>query len=162
VAFGGGPARAHAPLLADGTRVAVVEPRARVLELVDARSRRRVARENAGVGPAHVATDGQGLAFVADAEGDGLLLFRAGTRRLELVRRVALRGGPYGVAVDRTRGRVWVTLPGRNRIAEVTLSGKPRLVRELPAIRDARGVTVDERTGEVTIRSPRERQLVDP
>ena len=146
-----------------GTRVAVVAVRERVLELFDARTLRRVGRASAGVGPTHAVSDGGTLLFVVDTDGDGLLLFR--TRpRLELVRRVALPGAPYGIAIDRVRRRLWVTLTARNRLVEVTANGRPRPLRELPTVRQPDTVAVDERTGRVFVtgRVAGTLQLVDP
>src|SRR5918992_816585 len=103
----------------EGERVAVVAARERVLELFDARTMRRIDSAPAGVGPTNVVSDGGSLLYVVDTEGDGLLLFR--TRpRLELERRVALAGGPYAIAIDRVRRRLWVTVTGRNRLVELT------------------------------------------
>jgi hypothetical protein len=140
--------------------VATVRPRERVLELADRDTGRIVAREPAGVGPTHVVSDGAGLLFVVDTEGEGLLLFRA-RPRLELVRRVALPGTPYGIAIDRRRRRLWVTLTQANRVVEVTANGQPRPLRSLPTVRQPDAVTVDERTGRVAVIG-RRLQIVDP
>ena len=97
-----------------------------------------------------------------DTDGDGLLVFR--TRpRLELDRRVALAGAPYGIAIDRVRRRLWVTLTARNRLVELTMNGRPRPLRELPAVRQPDAVAVDERTGRVFVTGRAgSLQVVDP
>jgi sugar lactone lactonase YvrE len=140
--------------------VATVRPRARVLELADHATGRRVAREAAGVGPTHVVSDGAELLFVVDTEGEGLLLFRL-SPRLELVRRVALPGSPYGIAIDRRRERLWVSLTATNRVVELTANGQPRPLRSLPAVRQPDAVAVDERSGRVFVIG-RRLQLYDP
>jgi hypothetical protein len=114
---------------AGGRLIAVVSVRERVLELYDARSLRRVARAPAGVGPTHVAClrDG-GWCWVLDTRGDALLVFRR-TDRLELVRRYYLPGGPYGLALDQRRRRLYVTLPGRHELVELPAHGRPHVLR---------------------------------
>jgi DNA-binding beta-propeller fold protein YncE len=111
-------------------RLAVLLPRARVLEL---RGGRRVERAGAGVGPAGVAADPRGRwLYVTDTTGGALLVF-ALRPRLELVHRVYLPGGPYAIAV---RGdRLWVTLSARNQVAELNVRRRPQLLRRLPAAR---------------------------
>jgi hypothetical protein len=153
----------HTATTAGGRLVARVAPRARVLELLDRRTGRRVDRAPAGVGPTHVVADRAGHLFVVDTEGDGLLLFRV-RPRLELVRRVALATAPYGIAIDRRRRRLWVTLTGTNRLVEVTANGRPRPLRSLPAVRAPHTVAVQPRTGRVLVigRSPPVLQRVDP
>lgn len=148
---------------AGGALVAVVAVRERVLEIFDTRTLRRVGRAPAGVGPTHVVSDGGNLLFVVDTEGDGVLLFRV-RPRLELVRRVALPGSPYGVAIDRARRRLWVTATARNRLVELSANGRPRPLRELPAVRQADTVAVDGWTGRVFVtgRVAGTLQLVDP
>ncbi|HEX8103468.1 MAG TPA: hypothetical protein VF533_12700 [Solirubrobacteraceae bacterium] len=146
----------------DGRQVAVVSVRDRVIELYDARSLRRTARANAGVGPTHVVSDGRETLYVTDTAGDALLVFR--TRpRLELTRRVALRTAPYGIALDTRRRRLWVTLTGTNRIVKLWTNG-PRTVANLASVRQPDTVAVDETTGRafVTGRADGVLQLLDP
>ena len=100
------------PALADG-RVAVVAPRARKLELHG----RSAESAPAGVGPTHVACLPAGPCWVLDTRGDALLVFSL-RPHLELVRRLYLPGGPYGVALDPARRRLWITLPALNELVE--------------------------------------------
>jgi DNA-binding beta-propeller fold protein YncE len=142
--------------------VAVVSVRDRVLELFDARTFERLGRVNAGVGPTHVVSDGRSTLFVTDTAGDALLVFR--TRpELKLVRRLAMPTSPYGIAIDRRRERLWVTLTGTNRIVKLWTRG-PRTVARLAAVRQPDTVAVDESTGRafVTGRVEGVVQLVDP
>jgi DNA-binding beta-propeller fold protein YncE len=151
---------------ADGGRLRVVlSARERVLQLYDATSRRRVARAAAGVGPTHVAclTRG-GWCWVLDTRGDALLVFRVGDDDLELTRRVYLPGGPYGIAVDRPRGRLWVTLPGRNELVGLPAHGRPHVVARHATVRQPDSVAVDAATGQVVVtgRTDGLLQLVTP
>ncbi len=140
VSAGGLPARDGRRVGLAGGRVAVLRPRARVLEL--RAGRRVIAAAGAGVGPAAVAADPAGRwLYVTDTAGGALLVF-AVRPRLELVHRVYLPGAPYAIAV---RGdRLWVTLTARNRLAELNVRRRPQLLRTLPAIRRPTAVAVRE------------------
>ena len=131
--------------------VALVAVRERVLALFD-RDGRKLAQEPAGVGPTHVEAGAGGRVYVADTEGEAVLLFR--TRpRLELVRRVALPGAPYGMTIDRERGRLWVTLTARNEVVWLPANGAPRPVERYPTVRQPNSVAVHEPTGRVFVAS---------
>jgi DNA-binding beta-propeller fold protein YncE len=149
-----------------GRLLAVVSVRERVLELYDARTLRRVAREPAGVGPTHVAClRSGGWCWVLDTQGGALLVFRLGDDgALELTRRLYLPGGPYGIAVDRERGRLWVTLLGRNELVELPAHGRPHVISRHPTVRQPDSVAVDEATGQVVVtgRTAGLLQLVTP
>jgi hypothetical protein len=135
-----------------GRRIAALAPRARVLALRDARTGRRVARAAAGVGPTHVACLEQGgWCWVTDTRGDALLVFRVRDDSLELTRRVYLPGGPYDLAVDRSRGRLWVTLPGRNGLVGLPAHGRPHVVARHATVRGPEAVAVDAATGDVLV-----------
>jgi DNA-binding beta-propeller fold protein YncE len=132
-------------------RVALVAVRERVLALYDHRGR-ELAREPAGVGPTHVEAGAGGRVYVADTAGDAILLFR--TRpKLELVRRVALPGAPYGMTIDRERGRLWVTLTARNEVVWLPANGAPRPIDRYPTVRQPNSVAVHEPSGRVYVAS---------
>jgi DNA-binding beta-propeller fold protein YncE len=135
-----------------GGPVALVAVRERVLALFDPRSGELLAQEPAGVGPTHVEAGAGGRVYVADTAGEAVLLFR--TRpELELVRRVALPGAPYGMAIDRTRGRLWVTLTARNEVVWLPANGAPRPVDRYPTVRQPNSVAVHEPSGRVFVAS---------
>ncbi len=141
----------------DGGRLrAVVRPRARVLELYDARTHRRLHRTPAGVGPTQVACRDRGPCYVTDTAGDALLVFSpAGRGGLRLRRRAYLAGNPYGIALDTRHGRLYVTLPGRDELAELPAHGRPHVLRRWPTLRQPNGVTVDSALRRVSITGPR-------
>jgi DNA-binding beta-propeller fold protein YncE len=142
--------------------VALVAVRERVLALYD-RDGTRIAQAPAGVGPTHVEAGAGGRVYVADTDGDAILLFR--TRpKLELVRRVALPGAPYGMTIDRTRGRLWVTLTARNEVVWLPANGAPRPVDRYPTVRQPNSVAVHEPSGRVFVASRADGtlQLLDP
>jgi hypothetical protein len=121
-----GPARDEASL-ADGRRVALLG-RERVVELLGARSGRRVASAPAGIGPTHVACLDRGWCYVTDTRGDALLVYRVGAG-IELRRRYRLAGGPEAIAVDHRRRRLLVTLAAGGRRVELAAHGRPHVLR---------------------------------
>lgn len=143
---------------ADG-RVAVVAVRERALEVFDARSLRSLGKAPAGVGPTHVVTLG-GRFYVVDTAGGALLEFGL-EPGLTLRSRFALRGSPYGVAVDPVRRRIWVTLTALNRVVELSDDG--RALRRFPTVRQPNAVAVDSRSGRVFLasRTDGELQVID-
>jgi hypothetical protein len=145
--------------LAGGVRFAVVRPRERVVELFDARGG-RLGRADAGVGPTRGISNDRWL-WVTDTQGDALLVFRV-RPKLELVRRVFLPRGPYAVALDTTKLRLWVTLTGTNEVVELPANGRPRPLRHFPTVRQPNAVAVDSRTHRVFVVGRRQLQLLDP
>jgi DNA-binding beta-propeller fold protein YncE len=146
-----------------GDLVAAISVRAYTVELVDPDTLRGLGSQSAGEGPTHVVVDRDRRLYIADTRGDALIVFE--TRpRLRWIARVPLPGSPYGLAADPQRGRVWVTLTGRNELVEVAAGDRPRRVRTLPAVRQPNTVAVDPRTGRVVVASRTDGtlQLVDP
>jgi hypothetical protein len=144
-----------------GRALAVVSVRDRLLELYDPRTLKRTARAAAGVGPTHVVAAGDRL-YVADTRGGALLVF-ATRPKLALVRRVYLPGGPYGIALDPVRHRLWVTLTARNEVVELAATGRPHPLVRLPTVRQPDSVAVDPALGTlaVTGRDAGVLQLID-
>ncbi len=129
------------------TRV-VLRPRERVLELYD--GARRIASTPAGVGPTRVVSDDGNYVFVADTAGGAVLIFRV-RPELALVRRYALPDGPYGMAIDNRRHRMFVTQVGRNRLWVLNVGARLTRLGLHPTPRQADAVAVDERTGRVYV-----------
>jgi DNA-binding beta-propeller fold protein YncE len=145
--------------LVDG-RLAVLAPRARKLDLLDPRTRKRLERVDAGVGPTHVLAVADRL-YVTDTQGGALLVF-ATRPKLVLTRRVFLPGVPYGIAVDLVRHRLWVTLTARNEVLSLPANGRPRPLVRLPTIRQPNRVAADSALGTVAVagRDPGVLQLI--
>jgi DNA-binding beta-propeller fold protein YncE len=133
-----------------GRRLALVSVRERRLELYDVPGLRRAGRAPAGVGPTHVACLDRGPCYVVDTRGGALLVFAVGSG-VEPTRRVYLPGAPYGVALDRRRRRLYVTLTARNELVELPAHGRPHVLRRWPTVRQPDSVAVDERTGTVFV-----------
>jgi DNA-binding beta-propeller fold protein YncE len=129
--------------------LAVVSVRERVLELFDARTLKRIARVGAGIGPTHVVA-ANGYVFVTDTSGGALLVFRL-RPALRLINRVYLPGAPYGIALDRAHGRLWITLTARNQLVEMRAQHRPAVLVRLPTVRQPNTVAVDGLRGRVFV-----------
>jgi DNA-binding beta-propeller fold protein YncE len=135
---------------AAGTLAAVVGVRARRIALYDLVAERKLAEETGGVGPTHVVAD-EARAYVADTEGDAILVYRL-RPEFGFLDRANLAGSPYGLALDRRRGLLWVTLTATNELVRLELNGgAPRRGATFPTIRQPNSVVVDERTGRVYV-----------
>jgi DNA-binding beta-propeller fold protein YncE len=142
----GGVAAAGGPL------VAVVGVRDRRVALYDVRRARKLGEASGGVGPTHAAA-ARGLLYVVDTDGDAILVYRL-RPRFEFLDRQDLPGAPYGIAVDRRRGRLWVTTTARDEVVRFDLTEHaPRRVASYPTVRQPNSVAVDERTGRVFVAS---------
>lgn len=143
----------------DGRLLGAVGVRGRQLELFDTRALRSLGRLDAGVGPTHLVALGRSF-FVVDTRGNSVLEV-AVDPELVVRRRTRVNGRPYGVAVDRRRKRLWITLTERNELVE--LSTRKR-VRVLPTVRQPNTVAVDERSGRVFVTGKVDGtvQIIDP
>ena len=131
--------------------VAVVGVRERAVALYDVDGR-ELHREPAGIGPTHVEAGDGGRLYVADTDGNAVLLFR--TRPdLKLIRRIAVPGQPYATALDRRRGKLWVTLTETNRAVQLTAEVQVRRQREFATVRQPNAIAVHEPTGRVFVAS---------
>lgn len=142
----------------NGKSVVVVGVRGRRLKVLDATTLAEAATLPAGVGPTHVVAD-QSHAYVADTQGDAILVYRLDARPRR-VGQTAAQGTPYGLALDATRNRLWVTLTKTNELVEFELAGG-RLIRRAryPTVRQPNSVAVDPRTGTVYVTGAADGQL---
>lgn len=135
-----------------GGRVAVADVRGNRLYVYDVKGEKQVAVLPAGAGPTHVVQVGPTMVAVADTRGNEVLLYGLdGTPRL--LSRLALPGGPYGLAADPSRHRLWVTLSGRNQVVRVEVnrtSLRATSVR-LNTVQQPNSVAVDRSTGDVVV-----------
>ncbi len=137
---------------AAGGRVAAADVRGNRLYVYDARTERQVAVLPAGAGPTHVVRVSDTLVAVADTRGGAVLLYDlTGTPRL--VDRLPLGGGPYGMAADLERHRLWVALSGRNQLVRLDVAGRRLRVSGTPiaTVEQPNSVAVNPRTGEVVV-----------
>jgi len=137
-----------------GRQVAVLAVRERVVDLFDARTLRRIGRANAGAGPARLASDGNTVLYVTDATAGAVLVFHT-IPELALERRYQLGGGPWALAYDGRRRRLWVTLAAANRVAELTGGIRTRRLDDFPSLRRPSAVAVAAGSGEVRVSGAR-------
>jgi DNA-binding beta-propeller fold protein YncE len=142
-----------------GRSVGVVGVRERRLRIYDTDRLEEAGEVDVGSGPTHLVA-GKKRFFVVDTRGDGLLEVRLRDEPV-VHRRIHLSGAPYGIALDRVRSRIWVTLTARNELAELS---DRRVIRRFPTVRQPNSVAVDERSGRVFVasRSDGTLQILDP
>jgi sugar lactone lactonase YvrE len=149
----------------DGSVVVVVGVRGRRIEAY-APDGRALGTAPVGVGPTHVRAGANGLFYVADTEGDAVLVFRVSGDGPHEVGSVPTEPGtPYGIAVDAPRGLVYVTLTATNRLESFRISADGLVPDRLwPTVRQPNDVAVDETTGRVFVAGTADGQLelIDP
>ncbi|MCP9488379.1 MAG: hypothetical protein MSC31_00710 [Solirubrobacteraceae bacterium MAG38_C4-C5] len=144
--------------------IGIVSVRAYTLELFSLEEDLQAqGSQNAGLGPTHVVRDDEGRLFVTDTRGDAVLVYET-QPRLKFVGRLELPGSPYGIAIDRERGRVWVTLTGRNEVVELNAADVPQVLRRFPTVRQPNTLAVTPGGGRLFIASRTDGtlQLLDP
>ena len=148
-----------------GPFVLVVGVRGRQVEAYSAGGR-ILGTAPAGAGPTHVQAGRGSVFYVADTEGDAVLIFRVNATGPHQAAAVATqRGAPYGIAVDRRRGLVYVTLTATNRLESFRVSGTGLVPGQTwPTVRQPNSVAVDGATGRVFItgRASGQLELIDP
>jgi hypothetical protein len=149
----------------DGSAVVVVGVRGRRIEAY-APDGRPLGTAPVGVGPTHVRVGPNGLFYVADTEGDAVIVFRVtatGPRQVGWARTQCC--APYGIAVDGHRGVVYLTLTASNRLESFRIAGTGLVPgRTWPTVRQPNDVAVDEATGRVFVAGTHDDQLqlIDP
>ena len=150
---------------AGGSFVLVVGVRGRRVEAYSAGGR-ILGTARAGIGPTHVQAGRGGLFYVADTEGDAVLTYRVGTTGPRQVGTAPTeRGTPYGIAVDRRRGLVYVTLTATNQLESFRISGRGLVPDQTwPTVRQPNSVAVNESTGRVFVagRAGSQLELISP
>ena len=137
-------------LAVSGPDVAVVAVRARRLQLFDATSLQLVADVALAGGPSHVAAFGDQL-YVVDTGGTQIRVFSR-LPRLHQIGSVTVPASPLGMAVDVVHSRLWITCTAGNRLVELSLVGPlPRVMANLPTVREPDTVAVDSVSGTVFV-----------
>jgi hypothetical protein len=140
-------------------RAYVVGGRERALAAYARPALRELERVPAGVGPTNLLA-GERLVYVADTTGRSLLVFRT-EPELALVHRTALPGAPWALAADRGRDRVWVTIPGRNRLLAFSATSRPERLQGFGTVARPAQVAVLA-DGDVLVTGADAKQRIDP
>jgi DNA-binding beta-propeller fold protein YncE len=131
--------------------VAVVGVRDRRMQTMDAERLRPLANVDAGTGPTHVVAGPEGRLYVADTDGNALLVFSTSPELVQIAR-IEEPGEPYGLAMDLRHQRLWVTLTATNTLVEYDVSGvEPRRLRTFPTPRQPNTVAVEASRGLVFV-----------
>jgi len=136
----------------DGSVVVVVGVRGRQIEAYRPDGR-PLGTAPVGVGPTHVRAAPNGLFYIADTEGNAVIVFRVAADGPHQVG--SARTGcctPYGIAIDGRRGLVYVTLTATNQLESFRISGDGLTPDQIwPTVHQPNDVAVDEGTGQVFV-----------
>jgi DNA-binding beta-propeller fold protein YncE len=140
-----------AGLAAVGGTVGLVDVRQDSLHLYDADRLVSTGWLPAGAGPTHLVADRRGHFVVIDTRGNAVLFYEPAPRARQ-IGRLTLPGTPYGVAYDRVRDRLWVTLTATNQLVGIPLDmAEPRVTIRLATVRQPNTVAVDPATGRLFV-----------
>ena len=149
----------------NGEYVVVVGVRGRKIEAYDPDGR-PLGTAPVGIGPTHVRAGPAGLFYVADTQGDAVIVFRVTSGGPRQVGEAATEPGtPYGLAIDGRRGLVYVTLTATNRLESFRINGNGLVPAQTwPTVRQPNDVAVDPATGMVFVagRDDGQLQLIGP
>ncbi|WP_253851720.1 YncE family protein [Mycobacterium sp. 1423905.2] len=134
-----------------GTSMGVLDVRKNDLTIYDAQRLTIVGSTPAGVGPTHLVADRHGRMIATDTRGNAVRVFTPLPQPRE-VASVAQPGGPYGIAYDATRDRLWVASSGTNEVVGYDMSDPtPRAVQRLATVQNPYTLGVDSATGRLFV-----------
>lgn len=134
-----------------GNAVGVLDVRKNDLTVYDADRLTIVGSTPAGAGPTHLIADRHGRMIAADTRGDALRVFIPLPAPRE-VATIAQSGGPYGVAYDDRRDRLWIASSGTNEIVGYDMSGpNPQPVQRFSSVQNPYTLGVDPVSGRLFV-----------
>jgi DNA-binding beta-propeller fold protein YncE len=140
-----------AGLAAVGNTVGMLDVRKNDLTLYDAASLTIVGSTPAGDGPTHLVADKHGRMIAADTRGGAVRVF-APLPTPHQVGQVGQAGGPYGIAYDPTRDRLWVASSGTNSVVGYDMATEtPKQVAQFSTVQSPYSVAVDTSTGRLFV-----------
>lgn len=136
----------------DGSVVVVVGVRGRRIEAYSAAGR-PLGSASCGIGPTHVRAGPHGLFYVADTEGNQVIIYTVGAHGPRQIGAIpTVTGTPYGIAVDPVRGIVYVTLTRTNLLESFRIDGRALIPgKTWHTVRQPNDVAVDDATGRVYV-----------
>jgi DNA-binding beta-propeller fold protein YncE len=147
-----------------GTTVGMLDVRENSLTTYDAAGLTKLGETPAGAGPTHLVADRHGRMIATDTRGNAVIVLQPLPQPWELAR-IAQPGGPYGIAYDAVRDRLWVASSGTNEVVGYDMSQpQPREVLRLPTVQNPYTVGVDPQTGRLFVAgvSTGVVQIIDP
>ena len=134
-----------------GASMGLLDVRKNDLTVYDTDALTIVGSTPAGKGPTHLVADRHGRMIATDTRGDAVRVFtpRPAPREVGMV---AQPGGPYGIAYDPARDRLWVSSSGTNEVVGYEMTdATPREVQRLPTVQNPYTVGVDATTGRLFV-----------
>jgi DNA-binding beta-propeller fold protein YncE len=140
-----------AGMTAVGNTVGMLDARVNDLTTYDAANLRIVGSAPAGAGPTHLIADRHGRMIAADTRGNAVRVFTLDPTPRQ-VGSVAQPGGPYGIAYDPVRDRLWVASSGTNEIIGYDMAtSNPVEVQRLSSVQDPYSLAVDSKSGRLYV-----------
>ena len=140
-----------AGLAAVGDAVGMLDVRKNDLTVYDAAGLRIVGSTPAGDGPTHLVADRHGRMIAADTRGNAVRVFTP-LPTPQQVGQVAQPSGPYGIAYDATRDRLWVASSGSNEVVGYDMTEPtPRQVAKFATVQSPYSIAVDSTTGRLYV-----------
>jgi DNA-binding beta-propeller fold protein YncE len=134
-----------------GTAVGVLDARANTLTVYDAERLVILGSNPAGAGPTHLVADRHGRMIATDTRGDTVEVFSP-LPNPRAVGNVAQPGGPYGIAYDSARDRLWVASSGTNEVVGYSMDqATPREIQRIPTVQNPYSLGVDPVTGRLFV-----------
>ncbi len=134
-----------------GNLVGLIDVRKNDLTVYDADKLTIVGSVPAGDGPTHLVADKHGRLIASDTRGDAIRVFEP----LPAPHQVGIAnqpGGPYGMAYDATRDRLWVTSSGTNEVVGYDMAdATPNEVQRIATVQNPYTLGVDAKTGKLFI-----------
>lgn len=152
-----------AGLAAVGTSVGMLDVRRNTLTLYNADTLTTIGATPAGAGPTHLVADRHGRMIAADTRGDVVRVFTP-LPNPQQVGSITQPGGPYGIAYDPARDRLWVASSGTNEVIGYDMAQPdPRIIQRLPTLQNPYSLGVDPTTGRLFIagNATGELQIID-
>ena len=140
-----------------GPYAAVADVQGNGVWVYDGATRQQVAQAPIGVKLTHAVTVNEMTVGFADTDGGTVLLASVdsagGNTQVRQIASIDAPGNPYGLAVDRDRRLLFVTLTASNvlRVVDVSNPAAPRTLGDVPTVTQANSVAVDPRTGDVLV-----------
>jgi DNA-binding beta-propeller fold protein YncE len=132
---------------------AVVDVRGRLLDVYAVNPLRKVGRVAIGVGPTHDVGLGNGTVAVADTTGNAILIVSVSAHP-KVLTSIPLPDGPYGLAVDLTRHRLWVASSGDDTLRMFTIGATgaaPKLGPTYTTVQQPNSLAVVPSDGNVVV-----------
>ncbi|CAM3316581.1 YncE family protein [Mycobacterium frederiksbergense] len=132
-----------------GNLMGMLDVRKNDLTIYDAEALTIRGAVPAGQGPTHLVADKHGRYIATDTRGDAIRVSNTEPRQIA---DIAQSGGPYGIAYDEARDRLWVASSGTNEVVGYDMAQPtPREVDRIATVQNPYTLGVDADTGRLFI-----------